>query len=58
MASHQPEQPMAHIAEYVRCVLVTGHRPEIVLNGCFLISYPAAHDTEETVSTHPGNDRC
>jgi len=25
--------------------LVTGHWPEIVPNGCFLISYPAAPDT-------------
>ncbi|MCP4282869.1 MAG: hypothetical protein GY792_00210 [Gammaproteobacteria bacterium] len=40
---------MAHIANCVRCALVTGHWPEIVPNGCFLISYLAALDTLQTV---------
>ncbi len=49
MASRRPERSLAHIANSVRCALVTGHWPEIVPNGCFLISYPAAPDTNRKV---------
>jgi len=56
VAGPRPELPLAHIADCVRCALVTGHRPEIVPSDCFLISYPAATDTEETASTHLVND--
>jgi len=57
VAGPRPERPLAHIANCVRCVLVTGHRPEIVPNGCFLISCPAALDTEETVKSSEAQSR-